>query len=264
MKNIGYLVKKWLKSSPGFTLAELMVAMTVGGFVMGGVFAVWYQMFNVTATNSNYMAAFRQVQNGGDWISNDALMSQGVYEMASVVLPSGGIGIGDTTIPVNSTADDSINDFPSSGIICIDDELIQYTGIDPDNSQFTGCIRGADATSHDSGASVTVFVSLNWTTWEGDQRQVVYNLKETSRELVRSYLTRTGEEAEDGDPYSLVSSTTVAEAIVVDDTTSEWDYGGKELEVKITASVGGYVLGKFGIHSQTATRTYEVNPRPFF
>jgi len=62
IKNIAHLGKKWLRNSPGFTLVELVIAMTVGGFVMGGVFAVWTQLFDVTATNSNYMAAIVNVQ----------------------------------------------------------------------------------------------------------------------------------------------------------------------------------------------------------
>lgn len=70
--------KRWLKNNAGFTLAELMVAMAVGGFVMAGVFAIMTQLFWVTSSNSNYMAAFRQVQNAGGWISHDALMAQSV------------------------------------------------------------------------------------------------------------------------------------------------------------------------------------------
>ena len=73
------IIKKgWLKNNPGFALVELVVAMTVGSIVMGGVFAIMTQLFWVTADNSNYMAAFRHVQNAGAWISHDALMAQEV------------------------------------------------------------------------------------------------------------------------------------------------------------------------------------------
>ncbi len=55
-----------------------------------------------------------------------------------------------TTIPVVSTAG-----FPANGTICIDNELITYTG--KTNTQFTGCTRGAGGTNaapHSGGAKV--------------------------------------------------------------------------------------------------------------
>ena len=236
MKNPLHLIKRCLKNSPGFTLVELMVAMAVGSLVMGGVFVVWTQLFDVTATNSNYMAAFYQVQNGGDWTSNDALMTQGVYAMASTEL-DGGITDSQVTIPVDSTAG-----FPPVGVIAIEDELIQYIG--KTDTQFTGCIRGSSATTHDDSTSVTFFIALNWTAWSGDQYQVVYNLKETSRELMRSQYIN-------GNPQT---AAIVAEAINLAGTTSAWDYDEKELTVTITAQIGDEVVA----------RTYKVNPRPLF
>jgi hypothetical protein len=218
--------------------------MAVGSFVMGGVFTVWTQLFNVTAVNSNYMAAFRQVQNGGDWISRDALMTQQVYPTVSTTLSSG-IDDSQTTITVNSTAD-----FPPTGVISIEDELIQYTS--KTANTFEGCTRGGNATAHADGKSVTSFLALGWTEWAGDQHQVVYNVKETSRELLRSYFTN----------GNLETSTIIAKAIVVGETNSYWDYDEKELTVDIAASVGGYILGKHGVQSETATRTYRVHPRP--
>ncbi len=260
MKTIIHLGKRWLKSSPGFTLAELMIAMAVGSLVMGGVFAVWYQLFSVTATNSNYMVAFRQVQNGGDWISHDALMTQGVYKMVSTPLNDGGDGIDDSQTDITVIDTDG---FPPSGVICIEDELIRY--ISKTEDTFEDCTRGGDATAHDDNTSVTVLVTLNWTDWDGNQHQVVYNLKDSSKQLVRSYYMK--EKAEEGEPendFELQSSSIVAEAIDPAMTTSEWIEDDKELTVKITASVGGYVLGKHGVQSETATRTYKVNPRPLF
>ncbi len=247
MKNLVRPGKKWLSSSPGFTLAELMVAMAVGSFVMSGVFAVWTQLFSVTATNSNYMVALRQVQNSGGWITRDALMAQGVYEMASTQL-NGGITDTETTITVDSTAG-----FPSSGVISIEDELIQYTG--KSDTQFTGGTRGSsNAAAHGDGESVTVFVTLNWTEWSGEQHQAVYNMKQISRELVRSHFT-------DG---TLQDSAVVARAIDLAGTTSVWDYDEKQLTLVIAARVSGYVQGKHGLQSETANRTYRVHPRPFF
>ncbi len=252
MKSIIELCKKWRRNSPGFTLVELMVAMAVGSFVMGGVFTIWTQLFHVTAVNSNYMTAFRQVQNGGDWISRDALMTQQVYETASTTLSSG-ISDTETTIPVAST-----DGFPAAGAISIEDELIQYTS--KTANIFENCTRGSNATAHDDGKSAGFLITLGWAEWSGDQHQLVYNIKEISRELVRSHYVKSVGTTD----YVLNDTSLIAEAIVVGETYSDWDYNEKELKVQITASVGSYILGRPGVQSETATRTYKVHPRPLF
>jgi len=245
MKRVIHPGKKWWKNSHGYSLAELMVAVAIGGFIIAGVFAVMVQLFHVTAANSNYMAAFRQVQNSGDWISQDALMAQQVYEMKLATLTSD-VDPGDDEIEVTSTAG-----LPESGVICIEDELIQYDG--KTDTKFT-VVTGSNATAHhDAGEDVTLFVALGWTDWSGNRNQVVYNRRDISEELVRSYLIN----------GVLESSTIVAEAIdpVIN---SDWSYEDKELTVDISATVGEHILWKTGIWESTATRTYKVNPRPFF
>jgi hypothetical protein len=252
MKSIIRLVRKWQKNSQGTSLAELMTAMAVGGFIIASIFTIMAPLFHVSTSNSNYMAAFHQVQNSGDWISRDALMAQGVYGMASTELR---LGIDDSqvTIPVNNTLS-----FPPSGVICIEDELIQYNS--KTGNTLGDCTRGDNATEHDVDESVALFIALNWIDWYGNRHLVVYNLKETSHHLMRSYLTREVSETS----YNLVSSTLIAEAINFDVTTSSWDYGEKELTVEIAATVGDYILLKTGIWESTAARTYKINPRPFF
>jgi hypothetical protein len=252
MKNIIPLVRKWQRSSQGTSLVELMTAMAIGGFIIAAVFTIMTPLFHVTASNSNYMAAFHQVQNSGDWISRDALMAQGVCEMASTELR---LGIDDSqvTIPVNNTID-----FPPSGVICIEDELIQYNS--KTGNTLEDCTRGGNATEHDVDESVALFVALSWIDWYGNRYMVVYNLKETSHHLIRSYLAKEVSETS----YNLVSSNLIAEAINVDMTTSSWDYGEKELTVEIVATVGEYILLKTGNWESTASRTYKINPRPFF
>ncbi len=244
------LVRGWPGDSRGFTLMEMMLALAIGALVMGGVFAVWTQMFNVTAANSNYMAAFRQVQNGGDWISRDAQMTQGVYEMVSTAL-NGGITAG-------STADIQVDDtdgFPTVGAICIGDEIILYTGIDAVTDEFTNITRGYNAVAHNDNDPVTVFLGLNWTDWDGNQHRVAYNLREDSRQLVRTYLKHLPvDEEPDPDVWVLQSSNNIAEALTAAATTSSWDYDEKELTVVITAQ----------IDEEAATRTYRVHPRPLF
>jgi prepilin-type N-terminal cleavage/methylation domain-containing protein len=238
-----HLVRSWLGDARGFTLMEMMLALAISALVMTGVFAVWTQMFNVTAANSNYMAAFRQVQGGGDWISRDAQMTQGVYEMASTALYGG--------ITAGSTADiqvDDVTGFPPVGAICIGEEIILYTGIDAANDEFTNITRGYNAVAHSDNDPVTIFLGLSWTDWDGNQHRVVYSLPEESRQLVRTYLMA------DPDVWALQSSNTVAEALDTAATSSSWNYDQKELTVVITAQ----------IDEEAATRTYRVHPRPLF
>jgi prepilin-type N-terminal cleavage/methylation domain-containing protein len=243
MKKSIHLVRGWLRGERGFTLMEMMLALAIGALVMGGVFAVWTQMFNVTAANSNYMAAFRQVQNSGDWISRDAQMTQGVYEMVSTALDGG--------ITAGSTADiqvDDVTGFPTVGAICIGKEIILYTGIDAASDEFTNITRGYNAVAHSDNDPVTIFLGLRWTDWDGNQHRVIYSLREESRQLVRTYLMA------DPDVWALQSSNTIAEALDAAATSSSWDYDQKELTVVITAQ----------IDEEAATRIYRIHPRPLF
>ena len=72
------LLRNKLSNSHGFTLAELMIAMSIGSLVMVSVLAIMYQLFGVTTINSNYLVAFSQVQRGGNWVTHDALMARKV------------------------------------------------------------------------------------------------------------------------------------------------------------------------------------------
>jgi hypothetical protein len=60
----------------------------------------------------------------------------------------------DEEIPVSSTASFPAADADNPRTIRIGDELIQYTG--KTATEFTGCIRGADATSHEPNTAVTL------------------------------------------------------------------------------------------------------------
>ncbi len=71
-------LKRFLKGQRGFTLVELLIAMTIGSLVVTSAIAIMAQLLWVTPRNSSYAAAFTQVQNAGNWISRDALMAQEV------------------------------------------------------------------------------------------------------------------------------------------------------------------------------------------
>jgi prepilin-type N-terminal cleavage/methylation domain-containing protein len=60
----------------GFTLIELIIAIAIVAFVTGGVVTALFQVFNVNKLNSDHLAATRQVQNAGFWISQDSQMAQ--------------------------------------------------------------------------------------------------------------------------------------------------------------------------------------------
>jgi len=62
----------------GFTLVELLVAITIMVLASGAAGAAIFQIFRGTERNSNHMTAVRQVQNAGYWISRDAQMAQSV------------------------------------------------------------------------------------------------------------------------------------------------------------------------------------------
>ena len=239
-------------SSRGTSLAELMTAMAISGFIIAAIFTVMAPLFHITTSNSNYMAAFHEVQTSGEWISRDALMAQGVYEMASTNLRQNIDDI-QVSIPVYHTTG-----FPPSGVVCIDDELIQYNN--KTENTFEGCTRGYNATDHAVDQAASFFVAMSWPDWDGNRYIVVYNLKEASNYLMRSYLYRGALEV----TYTILSSTRVAKAIDSDATISNWDYKEKELTVEISATVGDYILLKTDIWEATAVNTYKINPRPFF
>ena len=72
-------------SQKGLTLIELLVAMTVGAMIAGAVVASMFQLFTVSDRNSDYAAAFTQVQNAGYWVSHDAVQ---ITEEPTVINPA--------------------------------------------------------------------------------------------------------------------------------------------------------------------------------
>ena len=62
----------------GYTLVELLVAMTIMVAASGAAGAAMFQIFRNTERNNDYMTVVRQVENAGYWISRDAQMAQSV------------------------------------------------------------------------------------------------------------------------------------------------------------------------------------------
>jgi hypothetical protein len=238
------------RGSRGSTLSELMVALAVGGFVIAAVFAVMTQLFHLTTSNTSYMAAFREVQDAGNWISRDALMSQAVYGTTTATLTDD-IDADDTIIPVDSTAG-----FPEQGVISIGDELIQYTFITEDSFGDLAhpVVRGENAVAHVEDDIAGFLVALDWVGWAGDHHQIFYNVREGTRQMARSYLV-------DG---SLTSRDIIADDIDPAVTLSTWDASARELVVAITATITQPQQWQAGDPDYTAQRIYKINPRPFY
>lgn len=66
------------KGQKGLTMLELLMAFAVTGIISSGVTATLYQMVTGSARTNNHMAAVKQVQHAGYWVSRDAQVAQDV------------------------------------------------------------------------------------------------------------------------------------------------------------------------------------------
>ena len=64
------------RSERGFTLMEVMVTTGIIALIVCGAATATVQTINVTRRSNDHVAAVRQVQNAGYWISRDALMAE--------------------------------------------------------------------------------------------------------------------------------------------------------------------------------------------
>ena len=111
--------------------------------------------------------------------------------------------------------------------------------------QNAGFSVSRDATQAQAVDDTSGFVTLDWVDWEGDAHEVVYTLEDASGGLKELWRT-----------YSIndVPQETIRVARYIDaaETNLAWDESENVLTLEITAQVG----------DQTATRTYNVEPRP--
>jgi len=66
------------QSEKGFTLIEVIIALSIMVIAGSAAGAAVFQVFGNTERNNNYITAVRQVQNAGHWISRDAQMAMTV------------------------------------------------------------------------------------------------------------------------------------------------------------------------------------------
>ena len=69
---------KILRNEKGFTLLELLVAITILGAIAGVMSMSVITVMKVTPRSNNWAIALRQVQNAGYWISRDVQTSQNI------------------------------------------------------------------------------------------------------------------------------------------------------------------------------------------
>jgi prepilin-type N-terminal cleavage/methylation domain-containing protein len=74
-------------SQRGFSLIEVLIAITVTSLIGGAAVTSIFQVFNVNAVSSSHMTVARQVQNAGYWISHDTQIAQSVAPGVSLGFP---------------------------------------------------------------------------------------------------------------------------------------------------------------------------------
>lgn len=78
---------KWLhRDQRGFTLIELLVAVPIAALIVTAATGAIFQVLNSTHAR-NDMLAYRQVQNAGYWVSNDALQAQNIPPEGTIAFP---------------------------------------------------------------------------------------------------------------------------------------------------------------------------------
>ena len=71
----------------GYTLVELLIAMTITVMATGAAGTAIFQVLRNTERNNDHITAVRQVENAGYWISRDAQMAVSVNTTGDLVLP---------------------------------------------------------------------------------------------------------------------------------------------------------------------------------
>jgi prepilin-type N-terminal cleavage/methylation domain-containing protein len=76
------------KKQEGFTLIEMIIALTLAAIIVTAVTMVTFQVINGSARSNNHMTAIREVQNAGYWVSRDFSMAQTWDDVDNPVTPA--------------------------------------------------------------------------------------------------------------------------------------------------------------------------------
>lgn len=79
-------IKSFNKNRAGFTLIEMIAAITITGLIAMGASLATGQVLNQTTRNNDYTTASRNAMNALHWISRDALMAQTINGTAGFPL----------------------------------------------------------------------------------------------------------------------------------------------------------------------------------
>lgn len=71
----------------GYTLIELLIAITISAVAAGAAGAAIFQILRVAERNNDHITVVRQVENAGYWISRDAQMALSVNTTNSLASP---------------------------------------------------------------------------------------------------------------------------------------------------------------------------------
>jgi prepilin-type N-terminal cleavage/methylation domain-containing protein len=110
-------------------------------------------------------------------------------------------------------------------------------------------VQQAPTVVEDSGELQSV--TMDWTDWDGNVYEVVYNLVDMSGTSVKEL-----ERVQHKTTASGTTTETLTVAEFIDPANTSCEYAGGKLTFTITAQVGT------GSAAQIETRTYEVRPRP--
>ncbi|ADJ26516.1 type II secretion system protein, putative [Dehalogenimonas lykanthroporepellens BL-DC-9] len=72
-------LRQFLVKKRGFTLVEVLIALTITGLIMGGISAGIIQLMTISERNTNAITAQRQLQQAGDAVSTDIVQARRVF-----------------------------------------------------------------------------------------------------------------------------------------------------------------------------------------
>jgi prepilin-type N-terminal cleavage/methylation domain-containing protein len=136
-------IKQMKDNQKGFTLTEVLIALAIFAIVGTSV------MFALNASSKTIVSAHEITVAESLTRTTIEYVKRSAYD-STVVTTDLAASIDDATDVITV---DSTDDFPASGIIQIEDELIRYTG--KKATQFTGCQRGFTSTTAASHANNT-------------------------------------------------------------------------------------------------------------
>ena len=240
-----FRIRKILRNQKGFTLVEVLIAIAITAAIGAGLAMAVFEVIQVNAMSNNRMEAIKQVENAFHYIIRDAQMTSPHIDpptSGSFINSSlrSNANIGNTSIQVTNTTN-----FPDSGWVVIgtdaNKEIAKYTS--KTSTRLSGIPSPGLINAHASGEQVSNALALHWTDFNDTNYIVTYSIARVDG----IKLLRRMEKIGDLEPVAMDVARYIDNAL----SSSNYDFDGKVLTVKLTASTGGY-------KSATETRTVDV------